>query len=151
MGLNKLFKELESVAQQEDQILTEIHETRKRQRIECSCGKFHPIGKLTAIQTHWYTSPHGCTGGDYWSTGELQFICPTTEERNRLLFDNNNRSWKDRNKFEYDPEKQFSRYYKDCFANVVDEHGGKRQHRSVINRYVDQNRKRFRLVEKSDI
>lgn len=48
------------------------------------CGALHPIGELTYIQTHWYVSPHGCTGGDYWNEGEGAFVCPSCGHRNRL-------------------------------------------------------------------
>jgi rubrerythrin len=48
------------------------------------CGYGHEIVTLTYIQTHWYTRPRGCTGGDYWSPGEGQWTCPTCDARNRL-------------------------------------------------------------------
>lgn len=48
------------------------------------CGGLHAIKDLTYIQTHWYTSPHGCSGGDYWNQGEGQFNCPGCGHRNRL-------------------------------------------------------------------
>jgi hypothetical protein len=34
------------------------------------------IRSLTYIQTHWYETPYGCTGGDLWREGEGQFDCP---------------------------------------------------------------------------
>jgi len=49
------------------------------------CGKGTKIKNLILIQTHWYVSPYGCTGGDYWKRGECNFICPKCEHRNRLL------------------------------------------------------------------
>ena len=48
------------------------------------CKAWHAIKDLVYIQTHWYTEPHGCTGGDYWSEGEGQWICPACGHRNRL-------------------------------------------------------------------
>lgn len=48
------------------------------------CGAHLEIKDLTYIQTHWYTAPHGCTGGDYWNAGEGQFVCPKCDHRNRL-------------------------------------------------------------------
>lgn len=48
------------------------------------CGALHAIKDLTYIQTHWYVSPHGCTGGDYWNEGEGAFVCPSCNHRNRL-------------------------------------------------------------------
>jgi hypothetical protein len=48
------------------------------------CGAILPVKELTYIQTHWYTEPSGCTGGDYWNQGEGQFVCPKCGEKNRL-------------------------------------------------------------------
>jgi hypothetical protein len=48
------------------------------------CGTMLPIKNLAYIQTHWYTEPYGCTGGDYWNQGEGQFTCPVCGELNRL-------------------------------------------------------------------
>jgi hypothetical protein len=48
------------------------------------CGTALEIGELEYIQTHWYESPHGCSGGDHWHEGEGQFICPHCGHRNRL-------------------------------------------------------------------
>ena len=48
------------------------------------CGKRTQIRNLIYIQTHWYTAPHGCNGGDYWNAGEGQFDCPKCGHRNRL-------------------------------------------------------------------
>jgi len=52
--------------------------------INKGCGAEHPIDSLEYIQTHWYTEPHGCTGGDYWNQGEGNWICPSCGGRNRL-------------------------------------------------------------------
>lgn len=48
------------------------------------CGALHAVRDVTYIQTHWYTGPYGCSGGDYWSRGEGQFMCPDCGHRNRL-------------------------------------------------------------------
>ena len=48
------------------------------------CGQTSKIKDLTYIQTHWYVSPSGCTGGDYWNEGEGQFKCPHCDQTNRL-------------------------------------------------------------------
>lgn len=48
------------------------------------CQKRVQIGKLIYIQDHWYTEPHGCSGGDYWNQGEGAFICPSCGRYNRL-------------------------------------------------------------------
>lgn len=49
------------------------------------CGMAMEVRELTYIQTHWYTAPHGCTGGDYWNQGEGQFVCIHCGVRNRLF------------------------------------------------------------------
>lgn len=48
------------------------------------CGMAMEVRELTYLQTHWYEPPHGCTGGDYWSPGEGQFVCIHCGVRNRL-------------------------------------------------------------------
>jgi hypothetical protein len=48
------------------------------------CGAQLPIADIVYIQTHWYTEPSGCTGGDYWNQGEGQFVCPKCGAENRL-------------------------------------------------------------------
>lgn len=49
------------------------------------CGAEFAISTITYVATHWYTPPHGCTGGDYWNEGEGMFICPSCSHRNRLF------------------------------------------------------------------
>ena len=48
------------------------------------CGATHSISTLDYIQTYYYVSPYGCSGGDYYKPSEGQFICPTCGRRNRL-------------------------------------------------------------------
>lgn len=48
------------------------------------CDNTFEIKDLTYIQTHWYTPPRSCTGGDYWNEGEGQFDCPHCKTRWRL-------------------------------------------------------------------
>lgn len=48
------------------------------------CGAYLRVCTLTYIQTHYYISAHGCTGGDYWLPGEGAFVCPLCNHRNRL-------------------------------------------------------------------
>lgn len=53
--------------------------------VRCNhCASAYEIGELEYIQTHWYTQPHGCSGGDYWNQGEGQWKCLSCEGRNRL-------------------------------------------------------------------
>lgn len=48
------------------------------------CNKKIKIKELTYIQKHFYVSPYGCSGGDYWKEGEGFFICPHCGHLNRL-------------------------------------------------------------------
>jgi len=142
--------QLKEVRQEESQILENIDKRNKKRRIQCGgCSNSHEIGNLTAIQTHWYTSPRGCTEGDYWNEGELQFVCPETGIINRLLFDNSDVPWEERRIYENDPEQQFKRNYKKRFKEVVDSYDEKTPGKWVNNHYVDENRRKFGLVEKS--
>lgn len=69
-------------------VRAELVKAYKRARVRCAaprgCGKLVPVSKLTYIQTHWYTRPYGCTGGDYWTPGEGRFVCPRCGTENRL-------------------------------------------------------------------
>lgn len=51
-----------------------IAESTARSRVRCEgprgCGRTTVVSALTYLQTHWYTRPHSCTGGDCWSKGE---------------------------------------------------------------------------------
>jgi len=76
--LNQLFNE-------EKVLNEELRKAEGRRLIECEkCGKRSKVSNLTYIQTHFYTLPHGCTDGDYWSQDEGQFICPHCNCINRL-------------------------------------------------------------------
>ncbi len=144
-----LEERLTKIRDEEHKILIAIDERNKKMTIECgSCNNPHEIGVLKAIQTHWYTEPHGCTGGDYWKQGELQFVCPKTGIVNRLLFDNNDVPWEERRVYENDPEQQFKAIYKKLFKEVVDAYGDKTGDKWVNNHYVDKHRRMFGLVEK---
>jgi hypothetical protein len=118
-----------------------------KQRFNCGCGKQHTIGSCAVIQTHWYTPPRGCCEGDYWNTGELQIVCPTTGVRNRVMFEFRTEiDWMERNKFKNDPEQQFSFNYKKLFKEVKDvyeDHTVSSLGGTVNNFYFDKHHKRF--------
>lgn len=43
------------------------------------CGSKHALGNFGFVQDHWYTSPHGCTEGDYWNMSKTEvchLVCP---------------------------------------------------------------------------
>jgi hypothetical protein len=74
------------------------------------CGKKTAIKNIVYIRTHWYVSPYGCTGGDYWNEGEGQFICPKCGNRNRLTD-----SWGEKGR------EKLSKYQRQ-FKSIVEEH-----------------------------
>jgi hypothetical protein len=48
-----------------------------RTLVKCvCCSVATPIKDIDYIQTHYYTSPHGCSGGDYWNEGSGKMVCP---------------------------------------------------------------------------
>ena len=76
---------LESAKQQLAAAQREYDGVRAAAHIQCCrCNNDYPISTQEYIQTHWYTSPHGCTGGDYWNEGEANWICPGCGFRNRF-------------------------------------------------------------------
>jgi len=144
-----LYTKLEQVREEERSILGQIDIMNKNKTIECAaCGQSYRIGDLTAVQKYWYEEPSGCTGGDQWHEGELQFICPGDDVVNRLLFDQI--PYEDRGKFDKNPEMQFKRAYKGLFAKVVDMRGEKLPNGWVNNHYVNNNREEFHLVAKEE-
>ncbi len=151
--------QLAELHQQKKQILKKIDKRNKNRKIKCEgCEGSHEIGDLTAIQSYWYTPPRGCTEGDYWNQGELRFICPETSIINRLLFDNIDVPWEERENYDNNPGEQFKRNYKHLFQKIEDSYddttldlqrmlaGDKQKYAN--NFYVDKNRKKFGLVEK---
>ena len=145
---SNLEEQLKEIRQEESEILKKIDQRNGKKEIKCcGCEKSHRIEKLTAIQTHWYTPPTGCTEGDYWNEGELQFVCPETGIVNRLIFNNGGLYFEERGIYKNDPEQQFKMNYRKLFKEVVDQYkelSGK----WVNNHYVDENRNKFGLVEK---
>ena len=140
---------------------TEQENLKANLTIKCLCGTYHKIRDLRVIQTYWYTEPHGCTGGDYWSHGALAFLCPKDETyQQRILFNTSYfplHRWEDRDIFEYDAGAQFSRWYKHLFKEVIkgtSENGHIKNGRrmcwqdigSVNSYYIDKNRRKFGLV-----
>ena len=147
----KLESLLEDLNKREVSIHKMIDKRNQKRKIKCkSCDNMHEIGSLEVIQTHWYTEPYGCTSGDYWSAGELQFICPDTKVRNRLLFFNYDVIYDKRHDYDYDPDAQFKRMYKHLFKKVIDTYDKDSDNNWVICEYVDKHRKRFGLVVKTD-
>jgi hypothetical protein len=49
------------------------------------CGQSSLLSSVVLVRTHWYTPPHGCSGGDYWTAGERNLICPKCSVRHRMI------------------------------------------------------------------
>lgn len=63
-------------------------EAVRNQRWRChaeGCGRSSKLSSVILVQTYWYTHPHGCTGGDYWNSGERNLICPKCHVRHRMI------------------------------------------------------------------
>ncbi len=125
-------------------------EVRAKKTFLCLCGDMHRIKDCTAIQTHWYTRPHGCTGGDYWNTGELHILCPSNPElRQRAYFQiNSNAPWNHREMLEYNAGKQFINMYHGRFKETIEEY--EEDANGLINSYFDENHKKFNIKIKKD-
>lgn len=59
--------------------------TCRRNNYGQGCGHQQNLSETNYIQTHWYESPYGCTGGDTWHEGEGNWICNECGHRNRLI------------------------------------------------------------------
>ena len=85
MNTKQIQDKLKALSKEEVTLLDELKLARGRKLISCHfCSKRSKVSNLTYIQTHWYTPPHGCMGGDYWNMGEGQYECPHCERINRL-------------------------------------------------------------------
>jgi hypothetical protein len=146
--LRSIERDLKTLAKQKIGLLKCLDEARANLTIQCNCGGYHKIRDLKAIQHHYYTAPHGHTGGDYWSDSNMSFLCPKDESYyQRLLFDNYDVDCKLRGHFDHNPEMQFKRFYRHLFKEQMKES----EKMSFVNSYyVDKNRKKFGLVEKEE-
>ena len=73
----------------------EKQELKSRRKVKClHCKKHTPLKNALVVRTHWYTSPHGCTGGDYWNFGEYQFFCTKCEEFSRAYIGSWEKHWR---------------------------------------------------------
>lgn len=151
-ALQAALKETASAAIALNAALERVDDARKNLTILCGCGKRHKIGDLKLIVTHWYVSPHGCTGGDYYNEGEWQYLCPKDNVRERLLFDNYRVPYEYRYEREYNPEQLFKSAYRGLFMETVETHEDAEEraispfHRN--NYFIDRNLKYFGINPK---
>lgn len=97
-ALDSLDKKIAKAKEKVKELEAELDALNGELPIECQsssngegCGAIHKIKDIVYIQSFWYTSPHGCSGGDYWNYGEGRFRCPSCGVKNRLY----NRTWYD--------------------------------------------------------
>jgi len=88
----KHYKDLNKMSKSE--IDTLFSDLAKEQKVNTlwacrGCGEVHKVQNTNIIQTHYYISPHGCTGGDYWLSGERQLECSDCGAINRLINEEN--------------------------------------------------------------
>jgi hypothetical protein len=145
-----LRQQISSLEDKKQKLLKKLDIQRSRMFFECGCGRKHQIKTCEIIQTFWYQSPHGCMGGDYWVPGELQIICPDTDHKNRLMFDNYDVEWSQRNDYDYSAEEQFKYMYRHLFKNVILDYN-KDKRKFWNNSYFDDNHQKFGLNVKGRV
>lgn len=112
--------------------------------IKCaSCGTATKIKDIDLISVESYTEPHGCTGGDYWSHSEYNYVCPHCSIRNRFLFSDTYYKIKWSERANHNPELYFFREYRRLFKSVTSQQEKVRNFRFVNNYYIEKNLKRF--------
>ena len=87
--MSKLLDRRAVLQAQIDKIDITLDKLKGNRTLPCACGKNHKIKDLTLIVSHWYVSPHGCMGGDYYNEGEKSFICPDNAHARNRISDNN--------------------------------------------------------------
>lgn len=127
----------------------DLNDVRRNRSILCSCSYFHKICDLELIVTHWCTEPHGCTGGDYWLEGEWNFICPDTDVRNRLLFNDYVVDYDQRNRAGVAAEPTFKQIYRHLFKSLKNVYESYPQGDFYNNYFVDSQRELFELPTKT--
>ena len=146
----KLEKQLVLLRKKEKEILNKIKENTSRMKFLCGCRKMHSIKDCEAIQTHWYTEPYSCAGGDYWNIGEVHILCPDKGKRNRILFESYEIPYSYRDVYDYNAEAQFRHIIKPLFKKITDEHlhSDEQQFEFYNNYYFDKQKEKFGIVVK---
>lgn len=143
MTIASILGKLKLLNKESSLLYSQLKIKRSQLKFRCGCGRLHRIKDCDLIQTHWYKSPHGCTGGDYWNSGEVQIICPVTDNKNRVLFKSVYQiPYELRDHFAYSAEQQFLRIYKNLFKSVIDDYDTDK--RGWWNcYYFDENHRKF--------
>lgn len=82
----QVMKRLSELAKEQKELLIALDDHRANKKIACaSCGNLSKIRNIDLIDVESYTEPYSCTGGDYWSHDEYNYICCFCNVRNRFL------------------------------------------------------------------
>ena len=85
----------QEINQEIEDLHTEKQSLKSRRMITClNCQKRTSLPKAIIIRTHWYTQPHGCTGGDYWNFGEYLHVCLKCNHSNRAYIGSWEKHWR---------------------------------------------------------
>lgn len=87
MSTKKIETEISNLKKKLEQLEAQKTTKIKAKRFKCrhkGCTGCK-LADLIVIQTNWYESPHGCTGGDTWHEGEINVVCPKCSTRYRIL------------------------------------------------------------------
>jgi putative transposon-encoded protein len=110
-----------------------------------ACKGNHKIKTCTAVQTHYYVAPYGCSGGDYWNDNDIWILCPKTKIGNRALFLNKyDVPYEKRTEYKWNIEAQFKRIYTPLFKDVI-EVWRENPYKYINNDYFEKNSKKFGL------
>ena len=78
------------LGQEIQELNKQLKSAKKSRRWKCPhCAKATSVGKLPLEVVKFYVSPHGCTGGDYWTEGEdpdFHITCPKCEREVREYY-----------------------------------------------------------------
>lgn len=133
----KLRKTLVAIERKKDKL-------RSALMFPCVCGEIHKINECVVDQMHDYVPPHGCSGGDYWVSGELHITCPVKGLYNRCLFAQP--FWKHAGEYDWNAEMQFKRMFKHLFKDVRDVFINRNAHN---NYFFDRNHQVFGIKVKT--
>lgn len=122
----------------------ELDLQRSELEFECTiCRAKHRIKDCVALQNHSYTSPRGCSDGDYWTADELWAVCPDHPAyASRFLFQSYySVPWPSRENYAHNAESQFKRLFKKLFRENHDQYREQVKHNN--NFYIDNNHDYF--------
>ena len=150
MKINVIRKKIKELKQQLLEVEEQERKLQSNLKFLCCCKKMHKIKECVVVQRYYETGGYSCYGG-YTAEGELQIICPKTNVRNRVLFDDYDTPWEKRDHYDYNPQMQFKSNFKKLFKEIVDEYEKDKNYQWENNFYFDKNRKKFDINVKKDV